>query len=149
MFEIMTHVLADMERARKWAIHPKISTTDPHKDLTPVEAEAMAVSSDTYVANGTLIANPDPTMANWELQVLAASYHLASQMRGIMKDDAAMQDSIDLLGIADGYLERINSGFGVGGVSGSGQDSPKLQVVSSSYRNYRLNPDKNPYLSTF
>lgn len=144
----MTHVLADMERARKWAIHPKISATDPNKDLTPVEAEAMAVSSDAYVANGTSIEDPVNTNANWELQVLAASYHLASQMRGIMKDDAAMQDSIDLLGIADGYIEKINSGIGIGGVEG-GADSSRYQVLTSSYRNYRLNPEASPYLSTF
>lgn len=144
----MTHVLADLERARKWAIHPKISVTDPNKDLTPTEAEAMALSSDTYVANGTSIEDPQTTDANYELQVLAASYHLASQMRGIMKDDAAMQDSIDLLGIADGYIERINSGIGISGAL-AGADSPKLQVIGSSYRNYKLNPDMSPYLSTF
>jgi hypothetical protein len=144
----LTHVLADLERARKWAIHPKISLTDVNKDLTPVEAEAMALSSDTYVANGTSIETPVPTMANWELQVLAASYHLASQMRGIMKDEAAMQDSIDLLGIADGYIERINSGIGTAGAAG-GADNPRIQTITSSYRNYRLNPDKSPYLSQF
>lgn len=144
----MAHVLADLERARKWAIHPKISDTDPNKDLTPAEAEKMAVSSDAYVANGTSIEDPVPEMANWELQVLAASYHLASQMRGIMKDDAAMQDSIDLLGIADGYLEKINSGIGISGAAG-GADNPRIQVLTSSYRNYRLNPYADPYLSTF
>jgi len=146
----MPFELADVERAQKWGLHPLISDDDPHKDLTFDQVERMGEDSDTYVYQGTGII-PDPAQGNYGLQILAATYHLASQFAGIFKGENAIQDAIDLEAIANSYITKINEGVGVSvtGPGGAGGDSPRLQVLVSPYRNYRLNPNRSPYTSQF